>query len=505
MKYFTLIGNHDAIGPETVGFGAALTIFMTYLEKIDGAYIFSTPDKPHFPYKQMAEKTMRHMQQEKKELPVVVIEMDLGNPVNFDLVYKVMLDETQKVIESDGIEDDNKIINITSGTPTMTTCWVLLQKSGLIPNAMLVQSFEKRYQRLYGKTCQEVDLDIDDFPEIKSSNGIKIELDRTKAEVKILKEEKSVKEIDESIPSIVGCSPVIRDIKEQITRLIDSKTHVLILGEPGTGKEVVARAIWNQHRNEIDKDLNVFDCGTFSKDLILSELFGHERGAFTGADRDKQGIIEQCNGKMLYLDEIGNIPRDNQSVMMRFLQFGEWRKVGSERVNKSNVQIIAATNKNIDDPSVFAPDLRDRFDENILLPPLRERKEDIKLLADHFLLKEGKNVSFDKDVYKELLNYPWPANIRELEKWIKRICRFYNDACIQWADIQDNLKPNLPSSFDEDLQYPDFPIDYNYYIDQLRSKALEAARGNMSHAERLLTLKPGTFRQWVFQRKKRDM
>ena len=122
MKYLTFIGNHDAIGPDTIGFVAALTIFMNYKDDIDGVYILTTSDNPRFAYKQMAEKTMRRMQGEKPELPVIIIEMDLENPVNFDLVYKVMLDETQKVIDNDKIQEDEKIINITSGTPTMTTC-----------------------------------------------------------------------------------------------------------------------------------------------------------------------------------------------------------------------------------------------------------------------------------------------------------------------------------------------------------------------------------------------
>ena len=503
MKYFTIIGNHDAISPDTVGIGPALTIFMKYIEEIDGVYIFTSTDTSKFPYKETAEKTKRRMQSEKKDLPVKVIEMDLDNPVNFDLVYKVMLDEVQKVMEKDNIQNDEKIINITSGTPTMTTCWVLLQKSGLIPNAKLLQSFEPQYQRKHGKSCQEVDLEIVDFPEIRSPNALKRELNRTKAEVEILKDEKSTKDIDDSIPAIIGQSVVVRNMKEQILKLIDSETHVLILGEPGTGKEVVARAIWNHHRKEHDNDLNVFDCGTFSEDLILSELFGHEKGAFTGADKAKMGIVGQCNGKMIYLDEIGNIPREKQSVLMRFLQFGEWKKVGSERVNKSDIQIISATNKDINDPDIFAPDLRDRFDEIVQLPPLRDRKDDIKLLVDYFLLREDKNVSLDQNVYEKLLSYPWPGNIRQLEKWVQRICRFYKDAHIQWADIQENLKPDLPSSFDDDLQYPDYPIDYNNYIDQLRARALELSGGNMSQAARLLGLKPVTFRQWVHQRKKR--
>ena len=503
MKYFTLIGNHDFINKGSPGLGAALTIFLHYKDEIDGVYIFTSPDKPNAAYKQMSEKIKRRMLQEKGNMPVSVIEMDLDNPVNFDLVYSVMLDETTKVIEGDGIEDDPKIINITSGTPTMSTCWVLLQKSNLIPNAKLIQSFEPYFQRVHGKTCQEVILDIENFPEISTPSEVKRALNRVTQEVKVLKEQKVVKDLDSSFPGLIGKSKSLRDIKQQILKLIDSKTHVLILGEPGTGKEVIAKSIWNTHRKEMDKAQVTYDCGAISPELIISELFGYEKGAFTGANTTKDGLIEKNNGKMLFLDEIGNIPREKQNVFMRLLQFGECKKVGSSTVNNVDVQIIAATNKNINDQEMFASDLRDRFDEIIILPPLRDRKDDIKELVDYFLQMEDKNISFTNNIYDELYKYPWPGNVRQLQKWVSRICRFFEDTQLEWSDIPDNIKPDLPSHIDEELDFPNYPIDYNHYTDQLRLRAIDIAKGNMSEADRLLGLKDGTMKQWKFQREKR--
>jgi len=502
MKYFTLIGNHDAIEPNREGFGAALTIFFNYKEEIDGVYIFTSPDKSHFPYKQMAEKIIRRMMQEKKDLPVSIIEMDLENPVNFDLVYKVMLDETQKVIEENNIHNDEKIINITSGTPTMTTCWVLLQKSGLIPHAKLIQSFEQKYQRKYGKTCQEVDLEIDDFPEISTPTIEKRELNRVHAELKVLKEEKTTAELDNSFPGFIGKSNAIRDIKDQITHLVNKETHVLILGDPGTGKEIVAKAIWDIHRKEIDKELIPFDCGQFESTLIISELFGHERGAFTDAHQQKKGIIEVNNGRMLYLDEIGNIPLKNQGVFLRFLQFGEWKRVGSTKMNKSTIQIVAATNKDIHDENVFRADLRDRFHEIIHLPPLSTRQSDIKPLAEFFLTKKNKNISFSSDVYEQLERFPWPGNVRQLEMWVERICRKFKDIQLNWNEIPDMMLPDGYSDSSES-DFPDLPINYNEYITELRIHALDIAGGNKAKADRLLGLKEGTMKQWDFQRRKK--
>jgi DNA-binding NtrC family response regulator len=503
MKYFTMIGNHDAIDSSQEGFGAALTIFFHYKDEIDGVYIFTSPDNPHFPYKQTAEKTMRRMQQEKKDLSVHIIEMELNNPVNFDLVYKVMLDESLKVLENDKIQDDEKIINITSGTPTMTTCWVLLQKSGLIPNAKLIQSFELQFQREYGKSCQEVNLAIDDFPEINTPAKEKRELNRVHEELKVLRDEITTTEIDNSIPGFIGKSKTIREIKDQIIHLVDKETHVLILGERGTGKEVVARAIWDTHRKDIDKKLIPFDCGLFETNLIISELFGYEKGAFTGANQTKHGIVEISNGRMLYLDEIGNIPINNQNVFMRFLQFGEWRRVGSTEINTSSIQVVATTNKNIHDDRVFKSDLRDRFHEIIELPTLRERKSDIKLLTNHFLTRENKNVSFHNNVYEQLEIYPWPGNVRQLEHWVKRICRKYKDIQISWEEIPELL---LPDGFKDstEFDFPDLPIDSNNFITELRLHALDIADGNKAEADRLLGLKEGTIKQWTHQRKQRE-
>jgi transcriptional regulator with GAF, ATPase, and Fis domain len=504
MKYFTIIGNHDAIDSSHNGVGAALTIFFNYKDEIDEVYIFTSPDNPHFPYKQTAEKTMRRMKQEQRGMPVSIIEMDIDNPVNFDLVYKVMLDESHKVMEENNIQDDEKIINITSGTPTMSTCWVLLQKSGLIPNAKLIQSFEPRFQQKYGKTCQEVDLSIDDFPEINTPSKERRALNRANQELKVLRDENTILKTDDALPGIIGKSQKIRDIKDQILQLIDTETHVLIIGEPGTGKEVVAKSIWDTYRKDIDKEFNPFDCGQFDPNLIISELFGYEKGAFTGANQQKKGIVEISNGRMLYLDEIGNIPLENQGVFLRFLQFGEWKRVGATKTNRSTIQVVAATNKDIYDKTVFRADLKDRFHETIFLPPLRERSGDIRLLTDYFLSRANKNVSFDESVYEKIKEFPWPGNVRQLKMWISRICRKYKDIHLGWDEIPNLLKPEKIKD-SSNFEFPELPINYNQYITELRLHALDLADGNKAKADRLLSLKDGTLKQWLHQRKIRNM
>ena len=318
-------------------------------------------------------------------LYVTLIDINLQNPIDFDLVYPVMLNETQKLFEDQSLREAEKIINVTSGTPTMTACWVLFHKSGLIPNSRLIQAFETKYARERGCSTQEVNLDIDDFPQISAPTVLKRQITIINREKEKLSEKIRINEIDQKIPEIVGRSKVIQELKKQILFDIDKSTHVLITGERGTGKQVVAEAIWRLYHKENDNQLKTFDCGTFSKDLVTSELFGYVKGAFTGANDTRNGILKECDQRILFLDEIGNLPIEGQNALLRYLTNGEIRKIGSQEVEIIKTQIIAATNKNINDSTLFAQDLKDRFDETTELPPLRSRPDDIPLLINNFI------------------------------------------------------------------------------------------------------------------------
>ncbi|MFQ5632015.1 MAG: RNA repair transcriptional activator RtcR family protein, partial [bacterium] len=387
MNYFTFVGNHDFIDASRAGYGAALSIFLQYQSDIDTVFLFITAPRRGEPvnYRDIADQNKAIMLREKPEVEVHFVSIDLANPIDFDLVYPVMLDATQKIFENEEIRSRHKIINITSGTPTMTACWVLLHKSGLIPNSRLVQSFESKYARSEGKTTQEVNFEIDDFPQISVPKELKRRLTIATREKKQLTERLNALELDRQIPELVGQSEAIREIKELILNDIDAETHVLILGERGTGKQVVADAIWRLYHREDDTSLTICDCGTLSETLLLSELFGHTRGAFTSATEDRVGLLRQCENRMLFLDEIGNLPMNGQRALLRFVADGEVRPLGSDAVHHVDAQVIAATNKNIHDSTLFAQDLKDRFDEIIELPPLRSRREDIPVLVDHFL------------------------------------------------------------------------------------------------------------------------
>lgn len=511
MIFLTFVGNHDLVEESRESYGAVLSIFLNYREKISDVYIFVTSSRrtDRVNYREIAESNKAIMLAEKPGVNATLVPIDLLNPVDFDLVYPILLHETQKLLEGEEIKAQEKIINITSGTPTMTTCWVLLHKSGLIPNSRLIQSFEQRFARERGKSTQEVNLEIDDFPQITAPEELKRQLTIVRRKNTQLARQLNDSELDRQIPEIVGQSKVIREIKEQILNEIDAETHVLILGERGTGKQVGADAIWRLHHREGDTELQIFDCGTLPENLIESELFGHKKGAFTDAKEDKPGLLTECKDRMLFLDEIGNLPMRGQQALLRYLQFGEVRQVGSNVAVKTQTQIIAATNKNIDDSSLFAQDLKDRFHETIVLPSLRSRKEDIPLLSDHFLRiyskKQGLRIplTLHKEVIGKLQEHDWPGNVRELERWIQKLSKRFDGGEVSLKDLPAKLISSIMREEEMDYELPDLPlpISLKEYMEKIREKARKLATGKMAEVDRLLGQNPGTEKQRQFRRK----
>ncbi|MCU7834568.1 MAG: sigma-54 dependent transcriptional regulator [gamma proteobacterium symbiont of Taylorina sp.] len=228
-------------------------------------------------------------------------------------------------------------------------------------------------------------------------------------------------------PFMIGQSPALEQAKELIDAVAPSEMTVLILGESGSGKELVARAIHEQSRRA-DKHFVAVDCCTLQENLFESELFGHEKGAFTGADKKKNGLIEGAYGGTLFLDEIGEIPPAIQAKLLRVLETGIFRRVGGTKDLTSNVRIVAATNrdlKKMSESKEFRADLFYRLDAfSIYTPPLRERRDDIPFLVDHFIRNHNFSMCVKKTVVKEamrkLIAYDWPGNVRELKNMVER-------------------------------------------------------------------------------------
>lgn len=240
---------------------------------------------------------------------------------------------------------------------------------------------------------------------------------------------------------IVGRSPQIREIRQIIPRLARSRSPVLLLGETGVGKEVIARGI---HDCNPKGHFVPIDCGSLVGPLMESELFGHIKGAFTGATENKKGLIEHANGGTAFFDEIGDLPLDMQVKLLRVLQEREYRPVGSLLRHKVDIRVIAATHRDLDAEAVkgtFRQDLYYRLNVITLrIPPLRERRDDVVELADFFLGNAERRFSLTHEAKAAMLAYDWPGNIRELYNCVQCMTALNSGPLLQSGDLPENVQ-----------------------------------------------------------------
>jgi DNA-binding NtrC family response regulator len=292
---------------------------------------------------------------------------------------------------------------------------------------------------------------------------------------------------------IIGQSKRMAEALETARKAADSKATVLLLGESGTGKEIFARAIhnWSERRSQPFVAIN---CVGLSKELLESELFGHEKGAFTGADQQKKGKMELANGGTVFLDEIGDMSQELQTKLLRFLQEREFDRVGGVRPIHVEVRIIGATNRDLETAvkeGGFRQDLYHRINViPITLPPLRERVEDIPVLAHHFIehyAREAKKnfTEIVDDALKQLCAYDWPGNVRELANAIERAIVLGRGPSVTVQDLPSRVVASVVRPTIDDRSYRDAMEDYRK---ELILVALERCRGNRAAAARLLGL-----------------
>lgn len=294
-----------------------------------------------------------------------------------------------------------------------------------------------------------------------------------------------------SFDNIIGKSKTIVAAVSLAKKVAATDTTVLLLGETGTGKEVFAQAI-HQASLRANKPFVAINCSAFSKELLDSEMFGHKAGAFTGASKDKKGLFEEANTGTIFLDEIGEMSLELQAKLLRVLETGEYIKVGESKTNKTNVRIIAATHRHLEneiETGNFRQDLFYRLSVfQVNLPPLRERVVDIEILAKQFVevfcLKTNKNVKTISANFIEALNqHPWKGNIRELKNVIERSVILSNGSELTVEDLPYELQ-NISSKSGKQLSAFDLASAEKLHI----QKVLNYTNGNKTETARLLKI-----------------
>ncbi len=320
-------------------------------------------------------------------------------------------------------------------------------------------------------------------------------LSQSRKKVNKLQLQKSVliSALDFNYSAIIGDSPALRQLKDDIDKIAGTDVNVLILGENGTGKELIAREI---HRNSSRRDevfINV-DLGSLSETLFESELFGHQKGAFTDASDDRVGRFEAASGGTLFLDEIGNLTLPLQSKLLSSLQNREIHRIGSNRPIEVDIRLICATNqpiKQMSSQGTFRQDLLYRINTvEIEIPPLRQRQEDIPSLANHFMSLFSRKYRKEKlilpeQVMKRIQNYEWPGNIRELQHAIERAVIMSDGKSLKISDFQFLVKEG-PEELNRDNY--DLEVLEKWAID----RCLKKYRGNVSKAASELGLTRGS-------------
>ncbi|MBB5351440.1 DNA-binding NtrC family response regulator [Haloferula luteola] len=307
---------------------------------------------------------------------------------------------------------------------------------------------------------------------------------------------------------IIGVSRPLQDVFKIVGRVARSDAPVLVTGESGSGKELVATAV-HEYSPRRQREFLAINCGAIPENLLESELFGHEKGAFTGAIAKRAGRFEQADGGTLFLDEIGEMPLSVQVKLLRVLQDGTFSRVGSNEVIKADTRIVAATNRNLAEEvsaGRFREDLYYRLNVvEVKLPPLRDRPEDIPLLAEFFLQKiTRKNgmarIRLSSEAIGALQAHHWPGNVRELENTIARACALASSNVLLPGDIPLAVAPEQINGINKaiDTLLDRMPSDsaHKWLMETISSRALERNDGDMKRAAKLLGLSQVEFRDW---------
>jgi transcriptional regulator with GAF, ATPase, and Fis domain len=390
--------------------------------------------------------------------------------------------------------DADFFIAVSSGTPHMHACWVMLAASGEIP-ATILQSTPPEFVSEGKSPVKEIDLSSDDFPRItlrEESSSIE-------------DNEEGLDEICRELGIFGQDETFLKMIRQVAAYAPYDDTHILLLGETGSGKERVTELLHRLSPRALRSLVSV-NCSSLPPELVESQLFGHRKGAFTGAVADHAGKFKTADGGILFLDELGELPLAAQAKLLRVLDQGEIEPVGANQPTKVNVRVVAATNRDIRQmvsEGRFREDLYQRFSAVITLPPLRQRKSDISVLALHLLeewnRRHKKQRSLSAKALTALTAHPWPGNVRELRRVIAQSAMLTDKSAIGPTDLKFELP--ITNNARTAIPEPDTGFSLQAYLDAQRSRIIERALEKAEHvqarAARLLGITPQALNQFL--------
>ncbi len=409
---------------------------------------------------------------------VELVVLRIHDPSDYAEVFAALAPLVNRLAQKPAVD-----ILLSAGTPQMQTLWVILVEAGLITARMLQVIPSAFVPSVHAHPVREVELDIAGFPEIRA---LRDEVVRLRGQARSLNRH------------FVGHSEPMRKLANRLSRVAPTDLPVLIQGETGTGKELVARAV-HESSHRASGPLISENCAAFTDSMLTSELFGHEKGAFTGAAHSKRGLFEMAHGGTLFLDEVGELSPRVQAHLLRVLQDGTLRRLGSETSVRVDVRVIAATHRDLRamvDADRFREDLYYRLQGATLhLPALRDRIEDLEPLAAHFLAEVGSSLKVTREAWRQLKAHPWPGNIRELRAEVMR----WHVFCDRWVraedlSIHDDAGPRVVS------HEPQPPLHRlaKVVADAERGAiqaALSASHGNISQAAKALDIDRNTLKR----------
>jgi len=489
----TFTGFHDPYTKGLVGQeeqpGPILSLLSA--RQFDHIVLFSTPSMAR-----ATSDTRTEIDKRICDVEVEIRDVPLDDPTDYSAILRNLRRHIRELVGK--YPDAVYSIAVASGTPQMHACWVLLAASGEIP-AKILHVRPPRFVTRDRPLVSEVDLSAREFPAVRARV----------AEVQVAPDVTPDLEVAIRQLGIVGDHATMKAAIEVAATLAPSDAAILVRGETGTGKELIARLIHRLSGRPAELFVPV-NCAAIPEDLVESILFGHRKGAFTGAIRDQTGKFDAANGGTLFLDELVELPAATQAKLLRVLQDGLVEPIGEKKPHHVNVRIIAATNCDIGKAikqGVLREDLYYRLSVGeVALPPLRERRSDIPKLALHVLDRVNATMRTPKrlsqDALSRLQSHPWPGNVRDLENVIERSVRLSRNEVLEADDLLIS-EPVTHADPLDGLPDPQQGFSLEGFLGSARKqlilKALEITGGNQSEAARLLGISPQAVSKFLKQ------